>query len=263
MSAATAPATGHVTRTLTGKTALVTGGGRGIGRGIAERLGRDGARVAVHYGSDETSAKEAAAAIEAAGGEAFTVGAKLGRPGDAEALWAAFDEHADGLDILVNNAGITGAREPISGLTPDDFDVVFDVNAKAPFFVTRLGLPRLRDGGRIISVSTVLTRGVGMPELIAYSMSKGAMDVFTLTLAKELGPRGITVNTVAPGIVDTDMNAGWLRTSEEAWSGASGAAALGRVGRPEDIADVAAFLASEDGRWVTGQWIDASGGSLL
>jgi 3-oxoacyl-[acyl-carrier protein] reductase len=246
---------------LSGKTALVTGGSRGIGRAIALRLGRDGARVGVHYGVNAEAAAKTVAEIEAAGGTAFAVGAALGAPGDAAALWDAFDEHADGLDILVNNAGI-GLRETIATTTEPDFDRVFAVNAKAPFFVTKLGLDRLRDGGRIVNVSTGLTHGAATPELIAYSMSKGALDVFTATLAKELGARGITVNAVAPGVIDTDMNAGWLR-NDEAWAAAAQRSPLRRVAAPAEVADVVAFLASEDARWVTGQWLDATGGALL
>ncbi|MET9294729.1 glucose 1-dehydrogenase [Streptomyces sp. NPDC003077] len=249
--------------TLTGKTALVTGGSRGIGRAVSERLARDGARVAVHYGRDEAAAKETVAAIEAAGGEAFALQAELGVPGDAAALWAAFDARADGLDILVNNAGTTGVRHPIADITERDFDHVFAINTKAPFFVTRLALPRLRDGGRIVNVSTGLTRGGAMPELIAYGMTKGAIDVFTATLAKDLGPRGITVNAVAPGAIDTDMNADWLRADAEARKAVAEQNAAGRVGEPRDVADIIAFLASDDSRWVTGQWIDATGGQLL
>ncbi|MFD7662258.1 glucose 1-dehydrogenase [Streptomyces sp. NPDC059788] len=248
---------------LTGRTALVTGGSRGIGRAIAERLGRDGALVAVHYGRDEAAAKETVAAIEDAGGQAFAVQAELGVPGDAAALWSAFDAQADGLDILVNNAGTDGLREPLAGVTEEAFDRVFAINTKAPFFITQLGLERLRDGGRVINVSTVLTRGVAAPELISYSMTKGAIDVFTSTLAKDLGPRGITVNAVAPGVVDTDMNAGWLRGNPEAWQASSEISPLGRVGEPRDISDIVAFLASDDSRWVTGQWIEAAGGALL
>jgi 3-oxoacyl-[acyl-carrier protein] reductase len=248
---------------LTGRTALVTGGSRGIGRAIAERLGRDGARVAVHFGENETAAKETVATIEAGGGSAFAIQARLGVPGDAEALWAAFDERADGLDILVNNAGVASDWSGIEGTTPEEFDRVFAINAKSPFFVTKLGLARLRDGGRIINLSTGLSTRAGlMPQLIAYSMSKSAVDAFTSALSKELGARGITVNTIAPGAVDTDMNAGWLR-EEEAQRTISESVALGRVGRSDDIADVAAFLASDDSRWVTGQWIDASGGQFL
>ncbi|MGA5422710.1 SDR family oxidoreductase [Streptomyces lavendulocolor] len=247
--------------TLTGRTALVTGGSRGIGRGIAERLGRDGALVAVHYGSDETAAKETVAAIEAAGGSAFAIGQELGVPGDSEALWAAFDRHAEGLDILVNNAGIA-APVPFGEVDEAVYDRVFAVNTKAPFFVTQAGLRRLRDGGRVINISTGLSRAALMPEHMAYAMSKGALDLFTSYLSKVLGARGITVNTVAPGIVDTDINAGWLRESDEAWAGAEAYSVLGRVGTPSDIADVVAFLASDAARAVTGHWIDATNGSL-
>ncbi|MEV4927607.1 SDR family oxidoreductase [Streptomyces roseoverticillatus] len=250
--------------TLTGRTALVTGGSRGIGRAISERLGREGARVAVHYGRDAASAEQTVKEIRAAGGDAFAIRAELGVPGDAEALWAAFDEQAgDGVDILVNNAGIDGPRVPLGEVTPEDFDRVFSVNTKAPFFVTQHGLDRLRDGGRVINVSTGLTRGTAMPELIAYTMTKGAVDAFTSVLAKQLGGRGITVNAVAPSVIDTDMNASWLRGSTEALAGAAAMSPLRRVGEPRDVADIVAFLASDDSRWVTGQWIDATGGALL
>ncbi len=254
---------------LSGRTALVTGGSRGIGRAISERLGRDGARVGVHYGRDETAAKETVSAIEAAGGRAFAVRAELGVPGDAEALWAAFDEQAEGLDILVNNAGINKAVDwtlkRIGEVTAEDFDHLFAVNTKAPFFIVQQALSRLRDGGRIINTSTGLTRGAAKPELIAYAMTKGALDVFTSTLAKDLGPRGITVNAVAPGAVNTDMNAGWLRgeANAEAQRRLAGMSPLGRIAQADDIGDVVAFLASDDSRWVTGQWIDATGGALL
>lgn len=247
---------------LTGKTALVTGGSRGIGRAIAERLGRDGARVAVHYNGNAQAAKETVAAIEAAGGSAFAISAELGVPGDAAALWAAFDAHADGLDILVNNAGIDGIREPIAGTDEAAFDHVFAVNAKAPFFVTKLGIDRLRDGGRIVNLSTGLTHGARMTQLIAYTMTKGALNTFTEILAKELGARGITVNAVAPGVIDTDMNAGWLH-NDEAEAMVAGMSPLKRIGQPDDVADVVGFLASDASRWVTGQWIDATGGALL
>ncbi|MFF8725031.1 SDR family oxidoreductase [Streptomyces sp. NPDC015171] len=247
---------------LTGKTALVTGGSRGIGRGIAERLGRDGARVAVHYGSNEAAAKETVAAIEAAGGSAFAIGVELGTPGDAERIWEEFGRHAEGLDILVHNAGI-GAASPFEEIEQEEYDRLFAVNVKAPFFITRLGAERLRDGGRVVNISSGLARSALMPQTIAYGMTKAALDVFTRDLSKLLGPRGITVNSVAPGIVDTDINASWLRASDEARRGAAAYSALGRVGTPADIADVVAFLVSEDGRWVTGHWLDATGGSLV
>ncbi|MFF9783443.1 SDR family oxidoreductase [Streptomyces nigrescens] len=254
---------------LSGKTALVTGGSRGIGRAISERLAREGARVGVHYGRDGTAAKETVSAIESGGGQAFAIQAELGVPGDAEALWAAFDEQAEGLDILVNNAGINkaadGTLKRIESVTAEDFDLLFAVNTKAPFFIAQQALPRLRDGGRIINTSTGLTRGAAKPELIAYAMTKGAIDVFTSTLAKDLGPRGITVNAVAPGAVNTDMNAAWLQgeANAEARQRVREISPLGRIADPTDIGDIVAFLASDDSRWVTGQWIDATGGALL
>ncbi|RLU99286.1 short-chain dehydrogenase [Streptomyces griseocarneus] len=248
--------------TLHGRTALVTGGSRGIGRAISERLAREGATVAVHYGQDEESARRTVKEIEAAGGRAFAIRAELGTEGDAEALWSAFDEHAEGVDILVNNAATGGPRGPVAEVTPADFDRVFAIDAKAPFFVTLLGLERMRDGGRIVNISTGLTHGARMPEITPYTMAKAALDAFTANLAKTVGGRGITVNAVAPGVIDTDMNAAWLR-NPEAWAQVSAMSPLGRVGEPRDVADVVAFLASDDSRWVTGQWIDATGGGLL
>ncbi|MFF3980833.1 SDR family oxidoreductase [Streptomyces sp. NPDC001828] len=246
---------------LDGKTALVTGGSRGIGRAIAERLGRDGARVAVHYGTNEAAAKETVGAIEAAGGSAFAVGQELGVPGDAAALWEAFDRQADGVDILVNNAGI-GQPLPFGEVTEEAYDRIFGVNAKAPFFVAQLGLARLRDNGRIVNISSGLSRAAMMPDQITYAMTKGSLDVLTRYLSKVVGARGITVNAVAPGIIDTDINAHWLRADEEARAQAAAYSVFGRVGEGSDIADVVAFLASDDGRWITGQWLDATGGSL-
>ncbi|MBF6412169.1 SDR family oxidoreductase [Nocardia cyriacigeorgica] len=247
---------------LTGKTALVTGGSRGIGRAIAERLGRDGARIAVHYNGNEDAAKQTVAAIETAGGSAFAIQAELGVPGDAAQLWSAFDAHADGVDIIVNNAGTDGIREPIEATDEASYDRVFAVNTKAPFFIVKLGLDRLRDGGRIVNISTGLTHGAAMPQLIAYTMTKAAIDTFTTNLAKHLGPRGITVNAVAPGVIDTDMNAGWLH-DPAAQEQVVQLSPLRRVGQAADVADVVGFLASGDSRWVTGQWIDATGGALL
>ncbi|MFC7840983.1 SDR family NAD(P)-dependent oxidoreductase [Streptomyces sp. NPDC057382] len=245
---------------LTGRTALVTGASRGIGRGIAERLARDGARVAVHYGRNEAAAKEAVAAIEEEGGSAFTLGAELGVPGDAEALWEQFDRHADGLDILVNNAGI-GSTRPIGQLEEREFDAVFAVNVKAPFFILKHGMARLRDGGRVVNISSGLARTAVMPDNMAYAMTKGALDVFSRDLSKVLGPRGITVNSVAPGIIETDNTAPLLR-SPDGRRRAEAISALGGVGEPAEVADVVAFLVSDAGRWVTGSWVDVTGGSL-
>ncbi|MFK4021795.1 SDR family NAD(P)-dependent oxidoreductase [Streptomyces albogriseolus] len=252
---------------LTGRTALVTGGSRGIGRAIAERLAADGATVAVHYGRNAAAADEVVEGIRAKGGTAFTVHAELGVEGDVATLWESFDrqvrQHATGtgLDILVNNAGVT-PRGEIDETTAEAFEEAVGVNMRAPFFLTQQGLKRLRDGGRIVNVSSGATR-IALTDIIAYAMTKGAIDAFSLTLAKALGGRGITVNSVAPGIIDTDINASWLRGNEAAERSAAELSALGRVGRPEDVADVVAFLASDDARWVTGQVLDATGGSQL
>jgi len=256
-----------VARTLEGKVALVTGGSRGIGRAIAYRLGRDGAVVAVAYAQDETAANEVVQSIGKDGGRAFAVRAPLGSHGDAAALWAAFDAEvgayspASGVDIIVNNAGI-GRSADLTSLTEDGFDEVFAVNVRAPLFIVQEGLKRIRDGGRIINISSGAAR-LAMPQAIAYGATKGALDTLTLNLAKELGPRGITANSVAPGIVDTDVNAGWLRGNAEAEAHAASLAVLGRIGQPEDIADIVAFVASDDARWVTGRVIDATGGAGL
>ncbi|MBL7498874.1 SDR family oxidoreductase [Frankia sp. CNm7] len=251
--------------TLAGKTALVTGASRGIGRGIAQRLAREGALVAVHYGSNEAAARDTLAAITTAGGQAFVLRTELGRAGDAHALWSAFDkgvrEFTDSphVDVIVNNAGIA-LYAPVGDVADTSFDEVFAVNAKAPFFILQHGLDRLRDGGRIINISSGAAR-LATPMLIAYAMTKGALNALTRTLALELGPRNITVNSVEPGIVETDITffLSDPRMSELAasWS------AFNRLGQPADIADVVAFLASPDSRWITGQAIDASGGLLL
>ncbi|WP_274911133.1 SDR family oxidoreductase [Streptomyces sp. WZ-12] len=251
---------------LNGKTALVTGASRGIGRGIAQRLAHDGALVAVHYHRNDAAAKETLASIEEAGGRAFAIKAELGVPGDAQALLAAFDAELaahgaePGLDILVNNAA-TRFSGRIHEATEEEFDQTVAINIKAPFFIIQHGLRRMRDGGRIINVSSAVTR-TAHPSSVAYGVSKGGLDTLTLTLAKELGGRGITVNTIAPGWIETHVTEARCATPE-------GRAALAaysvfnRVGRPSDIADVAAFLASDDSRWITGQRIDTTGGSTL
>ena len=250
---------------MTQKIALVTGGGKGIGRAVATRLAHDGALVVVHYGSDDAAAKETVAAVEADGGQAFAVQTTLGVDGDAETLSAAVEaglrertgEFA--LDILVNNAA-TGAGS-IATATPEDFDRVFAVNVKAPFFLVQRLLPALRDGGRIVNISSADTR-IALPFELAYSMTKGALDVFTRSLAQELGRRGITVNAVAPGPTPTERTA-FMFADERMRAGTAAAAALGRIAETSDIADVVAFLASTDSRWVTGQVIDATGGMFL
>jgi len=251
---------------LKDKIALVTGASRGIGRGIALRLAQEGAIVAVHYGKRQGEAEQVVHEIGQSGGAAFSVGADLSTLKGVDDLYASLDEvlrerTGDAqFDILVNNAGI-GQILTLEDATEQSFDEVMNLNVKAPFFVTKQALPRLRDGGRIINISSFVTR-VASPSVFTYSVTKGAIDIFTHVLAKQLGSRNITVNAIQPGIINTEMNAGTLQDA----SGQKYAASLStfnRWGEPEDIADIAAFLASSDSRWVTGQLIDASGGSHL
>jgi 3-oxoacyl-[acyl-carrier protein] reductase len=247
---------------LIGKTALVTGASRGIGRSIAERLAADGALVAVHYGSNETAAKETVAAIENAGGQAFAVRAELGAPGDLDALFAGLQDGLAGrpLDVLVNNAGVINYSATIEGATPEDFDRLFAVNVRAPLFIIQRALPLMRQGGRIVNISSGVT-WFAIPEVV-YGMSKGALNVLTRSLAHTHGRRGITVNGVSPGITETDMN-GWLTESPESAQQVANMSALRRHGQPADIADAVAFFASDDGRWVTGQTLEVNGGLFL
>lgn len=248
------------------KVALVTGASRGIGRAIASRLARDGVLVVVHCGHNRKAATATVREIEKNGGRAFPVRADFRSMKGVGALFEAMDQRLQDLlgtrefDILVNNAGISlGAG--IEQTTEAEFDKLVAVNMKAPFFIIQQALPRLRDGGRIINISSGTSR-IAMPEEVAYAMTKRALDSLTTALAKQLAPRGITVNTVAPGITDTDFQADWLR-DPEARKFASSVAALGRLGLPEDVADAVAFLACSDARWITGTFIDATGGSLL
>lgn len=246
---------------LTGKTALVTGASRGIGRSIAERLAADGALVAVHYGHNEVAAKETVDAIEKAGGQAFAVRAELGVDGDVDTLFAGLEKGLAGrpLDILVNNAAIILYTATVEQATVEEYERQFAVNVRAPLFITQRALPLLRDGGRIVNISSGVT-WFAIPEIV-YSMTKGALNVFTKSLAHTQGERGITVNTVSPGITETDMN-GWLQDTEAAQRVAD-MVALGRHGQPADIADAVAFFASDDARWVTGQTLEVNGGLFL
>lgn len=196
---------------LKGKIAVVTGASRGIGRAIALRLGRDGALVAVHYGRNKKAADGTVREIEAAGGAAFSVGVELGTVESVEELFKSLDAEltkrigSNRFDILVNNAGVA-PDSPVDTTTESVYDEVFALNVKVPFFVSQKALPRLKDGGRIINVSSAVTR-IAFPEKAAYAMTKGALNILTLELAKTLGSRNITVNTLAPGFTDTDMAA--------------------------------------------------------
>ncbi|WP_369229022.1 SDR family oxidoreductase [Streptomyces sp. R21] len=247
---------------LTGRTALVTGGSRGIGRAVALRLAAEGALVAVHYGGNDQAAQEVVGRIEEAGGRAFAIRARFGENGAVDQL---FDEltvglAGAGLDILVNNAGISSGN-PISQVTEEEFGRLMEINVATPFFVVQRAMALLNDGGRIINMGSTASR-FAVSTQIGYTISKAALESMAPSLANELGRRGITVNTVAPGAVRTDMTAGYTSIPEVV-AGLESITALGRLGEPEDIADVVAFLAGPQGRWVTGQTVDVSGGTFL
>jgi NAD(P)-dependent dehydrogenase (short-subunit alcohol dehydrogenase family) len=244
---------------LEGKVAVVTGASRGIGRAIALRLARDGALVCVNYRSNAEAAHSAIAEVEAAGGEAFALPADVGSVEQLGRFFEALDAELERrrgdrrFDILVNNAGVG-----LGSTTAEaDFDRVFATNVKGPFFTAQHAIPRLRDGGRVINVSSNLSRRP-LPFVTAYCMTKAAIDNFTLSLAAELGRRAITVNTLAPGLTATEMSAE-VRANPQVESIFSSTTALGRTGTAEEVA-AAALLASPDAGWVTGQYFEASGG---
>lgn len=250
--------------TLNGKTALVTGSSRGIGRATAIRLAREGALVAVHYGHDKGPADETVALIEGEGGRAFAVGAALGAPGDVHELFLGLElglkerTGSTTLDILVNNAGFSHGSSP-EEVSPEQFDQLFAVNAKAPFFIVQRALENIPDHGRIINISSALTR-LANPKEAVYAMTKGAVEQIALHFAKLLAPRGITVNTVAPGITD---NGSGVFAIPEAVEQMAQFSAFKRVGTAEEVAHVVAFVATDEARWITGSVLDASGGTLL
>jgi NAD(P)-dependent dehydrogenase (short-subunit alcohol dehydrogenase family) len=250
---------------FSGKVALVTGASRGIGRATALRLGARGATVGVHYRNSREQADEVAAAIEASGGQAFTVQADLGERGAVSRIYEQMDAElarrfgSTAFDILVNNAG-EGSRMLIEDVTEEEFDRTLQVDLKSPFFLIQQASSRLREGGRIINVSSMGTRAA-YPEMAAYAPAKAGLEALTLLLAAHFGPRGITVNSVLPGATATDMHPGArdpVRAAQIA-----GTIALGRVGQPADIADVIVFLASDAARWVTAQCVDTSGGQRI
>jgi NAD(P)-dependent dehydrogenase (short-subunit alcohol dehydrogenase family) len=247
---------------LANKTALVTGASRGIGRAIARRLADDGAHVFVHYNRSSKEADQLVAEIGKAGGSAEAVAANLEDVEAVNALVADIKSRLGNrkLDILINNAGIL--EQPALGeASGAELDRLLAVNVRAPYQVTSGLVDSLADDGRVLFTSSIVAKTV-VPGATAYALTKGAIDTLTRYLAAELGERGIRVNAIAPGAIETDMSAGFLG-SEEGKALVSSMQALKRVGQPDDIAGVAGFLAGPDSGWVTGQVIEASGGSKL
>ena len=250
---------------LSGKVALVTGASRGIGRAIALVLAREGAFVLVHGREPGVEAAEVVRQIESAGGQAAAVFADLAEDDGPAILLRQVDSLLmqrlgdTGLDILVNNAGVV-RREPIESVTQAEFDRTLAVNLRAPFFLIQQSLGRLRDGGRIINISSMGARGA-FPSMAAYAPAKAGIEALTRLLAVHLGNRGITVNAVAPGLTETAMSR--VKPGTPAADQVIATIALGRIGQPADIADVVSFVASDDARWITGQSIEVSGGQSL
>jgi 3-oxoacyl-[acyl-carrier protein] reductase len=245
---------------LRGKTALVTGASRGIGRATALALAQAGAQVLIHYNSNPDEADIAAAEIRKAGGKAEKVGADLSKPDGAHVLAKQVRAIVgDRLDVLVANAGVAKSAT-LEDTTIEDFDKLFAVNVRAPFFLIQQLLPVLSKGSNIILTSSLAARA-SVGTIAAYAATKGAVDTLVKHLAVALGPRDIRVNAVAPGVVETDMSS--FTKTEPGRNFTLSMQALQRVAQPDDIAPVVAFLASDDARWITGDTIQVDGGSKL
>jgi 3-oxoacyl-[acyl-carrier protein] reductase len=245
---------------LSGKTALVTGASRGIGRASALALAKEGAQVLVHFSSSEKEADAVVAEIRKAGGKADKVGADLRQADGPHTLAKQVRAIVgDRLDILVANAGISKSAK-IEDMKIEDFDNLFAVNVRAPFFLVQQLLPALCKGSNIIFTSSLVARA-SAGTLSAYAATKGAIETLVKHFAAELGARGIRVNAVAPGVVDTDMSN--FTKTEAGREVALGLQALKRLAQPDDIAPVVAFLASDDAGWITGDIVRVDGGSKL
>lgn len=243
---------------LTGKVAVVTGGSKGIGAAIARALAAEGAAVVVNYASSKSGADKVVADITAKGGKALAVGADVAKAAEADALIAAAVKQFGRVDILVNNSGVYEFA-PLQDVTEEHFHRQFNTNVLGLLLVTRAAARHMSEGGSIINISSAVT-SLTPPTSAVYSGTKGAVDAITGVLSKELGPRRIRVNAINPGMVETEgaVSAGFIGSDFE--KGIVAQTPLGRTGRPEDIAGIAVFLASDDSRWITGDWLLASGG---
>ncbi|BFU92780.1 MAG: putative oxidoreductase [Nitrospira sp.] len=242
-------------KSLSGKVSIVTGASNGIGRAIAERLAEEGAIVVVNYSKSAEQAQQVVAGIQAKGGKALAVQADMSQVSDARRLVVDTVKQFNRLDILVNNAG-KFIPKPLEETTEEDFNSVIALNAKGPYFAMQEAARALKDGGRIVNISTGGTH-LHFPEATAYLGSKAALEQYSKGLAQELAPKGITVNTISPGFTDTGM-----MTEEYRRIGIQ-LSPMKRLGVPKDIADVVAFIVSEDARWITGQTIQVGGGIVM
>jgi 3-oxoacyl-[acyl-carrier protein] reductase len=254
-------------RELENKTALVTGASRGIGRATAAALAKAGAQLLVHFGRSRLEAESLVVEIRRKGGRADAVSSDLGTPEGAALLAKQVRSIVgDRLDVLVLNAGISKAAR-IADYTAEDFDSLFATNVRGPFFLLQQLLPVLGEGSSIVVISSLGARmvvgkpGLETPSILAYASTKGALETLVKNWAAILGPRGIRVNAVAPGVIDTDMSN--FTKTEAGREVALGMQALKRLGKPEDVADVVAFMASDAARWITGASIPVDGGSKL
>lgn len=247
---------------LTGKTALVTGASRGIGRGIALCLAKQGADVAVNYHSSADKAEAVAKEIETLGHQAMTVKADVSVKAEVSLMVAAVKEKFNRIDILVNNAGILSYRT-LEQMTEEDWDRVIDTNLKGQFLCAQAVAPLMIEngGGRIINIASIASGGVGVsfPALSHYCASKGGVVALTEGLAFELGPKGINVNAIAPGVIETDMG---KVDDEKVMAGLMARLAIKRIGQPEDIGTAAVFLASDEASYMTGTVVYVDGGWL-
>jgi NAD(P)-dependent dehydrogenase (short-subunit alcohol dehydrogenase family) len=248
------------------KTAIITGGSRGLGRNTAVNLARRGVDVIFTYHSNATEAESLLREVEAVGRKAASFQLDAGNissfdrfVGDARTTLQSWERER--FDYLVNNAG-TSLHKPFDQTTEAEFDQIVNVHFKGVHFLTQKLLPLIRDGGRIVNISSGLTR-FSMPGTSVYGAAKGAIEVFTRYLAKELGPRGITANVVAPGAIQTDFSGGIVRDNPEINKQVAAMTALGRAGVPDDVGPMIATLLSDDNRWVNGQRIEVSGGMSL
>jgi len=239
---------------LQGKVAIVTGSSRGIGRGIAERLGRDGAAVVVTYAGNRDKAEEVVRLIESAGSKSIAIQVDVRQLEDVRSLFEQAIKQFGKVDILVNNAAGKNIFKPTADMTEDEYDSMFNIT-RGVYFALQQAAHHLADGGRIVSISTSGT-AMAIPAGGAYSGCKAAIEQFSAALAKELGARGITVNTVSPGVTETDG----LVLEQEQVNQLIAQTPLGRLGQPADVANAVALLVSDDAHWITGQSIRANGG---